>query len=194
MAHREFHGTEHVGAVTYVALLRAVNVAGHQPVAMADLREAVSQLGFADAKTVLQSGNLVCRGAARSRASLERLLEGGFAERLALETDVFVRTAADLDAIVAANPFADAATRAPGHLVVLFLKRAPDDAEVGALRAAVKGRELVHVSGTELLAVYPDGIGRSRLTAALIERTLRTRATGRNWNTILKAQALARKA
>jgi uncharacterized protein (DUF1697 family) len=176
---------------TYIALLRAVNLAGRQPVAMAALRDAAAQVGFPGARTLLQSGNLVCRGVTRSRASLERLFETALAEHLSLETDVFVRTVSELDAVVAANPFPQAAASAPGHLVVGFLKRAPDEADVDALRAAIKGRETVHVAGTEMFAVYPDGIGRSRLTSALIERALRTRVTGRNWNTVLKLRSLA---
>jgi uncharacterized protein (DUF1697 family) len=55
----------------------------------------------------------------------------------------------------------------------------------------MKGREVVHADGSHLYAVYPDGIGRSRLTNAVMDAKLGTRGTGRNWNTILKLAALA---
>ena len=55
----------------------------------------------------------------------------------------------------------------------------------------MKGREVVHADGSHLCAVYPDGIGRSRLTNAVMDAKLGTRGTGRNWNTILKLAALA---
>jgi len=71
------------------------------------------------------------------------------------------------------------------------LRRAPDAKAVKALQAAIQGREVVRASGTHLYIVYPDGVGRSRLTNALIEKKLDTRGTARNWNTVLKLNALA---
>lgn len=174
----------------YVALLRGINVGGHKPVAMADLRRLLAQLGFADVQSVLQSGNLVFRSGAQPSATLERGLETEAAGRLALRTDVFVRSAREWRAIIARNPFGEAAEHDPGHLVVQFLKRAPQAGAVEALKAAIVGREVVHAAGRQVYIVYPDGIGRSRLTGALIEAKLGTRSTGRNWNTVLKLGAL----
>ena len=71
------------------------------------------------------------------------------------------------------------------------LKDAPDAADVKALQAAVKDREVIRADGRQAYIVYPDGIGRSRLTSALIEKKLGTRGTGRNWNTVVKLNALA---
>src|SRR5437899_292547 len=60
---------------TYLALLRAINVGGHQQVAMADLRDLLRQLGFRDPRSLLQTGNLVFGGQTRTTAALERRLE-----------------------------------------------------------------------------------------------------------------------
>ncbi len=173
-----------------MALLRAVNLPGHQPVAMAGLRELPTGLGLADARTLLQSGNLVFRSAGRAPAQLETLLEAEAEKRLGLRTDFFVRTAKEWQALVAANPFPAEAQDDPGHLLVVFLKDAPTPAAVEALRAAIVGRERVEAVGRQAYFVYPDGVGRSRLTTALIEKKLGTRGTGRNWNTVLKLHAL----
>jgi uncharacterized protein (DUF1697 family) len=175
---------------TYVALLRAVNMAGHKLVAMADLRALLSQLGFADPRSLLQSGNLVFRAAVRPNTQLERLLETETEKRLGIETDFFVRSGPEWKALVAHNPFGEAARRDPAHLAVQFLKDAPAAKSVAELRAAIRGREFVRAKGRELYAVYPDGFGRTRLTNALIERKLGTRTTGRNWNTVLKLAAM----
>jgi uncharacterized protein (DUF1697 family) len=177
---------------THVALLRAVNLAGHNKVGMADLRALLEGLGFADARSLLQSGNLVFTGGARPAAKLEALLEGAARKTLKLDTDFFVRTASELAAVVAGNPFPAEAQRDPGHLVVVFLKDAPDGKAVAALQAAIPGREVVRGGARHLYAVYPDGIGRSKLTAALIDRKLGTRGTARNWNTVLKLAALTK--
>jgi uncharacterized protein (DUF1697 family) len=175
---------------SYIALLRAVNVAGHRPVAMEDLRALLAQLGLADARALLQSGNLVFSATARPAVQLERLLEAETKKRLGLETDFFVRTAKEWRALVDANPFRAEARRDPAHMLVLFLRDATSATKVAALRAAITGRERVQAPGRELYAVYPDGVGRSRLTSALVEKALGTRATGRNWNTVLKLAAL----
>lgn len=173
-----------------IALLRAINVGGHKQVAMADLRDFLTQLGFGDARSLLQSGNLVFRSNTRSGAALERTLETEAAKRLGLETDFFVRSAAEWQTIVARNPFPEEAERDPGHLVAMILKGAPAAHEVKALQDAIPGRERVRADGRVAYVVYPDGIGRSRLTTALVEKKLGTRSTGRNWNTVLKLAAL----
>jgi len=176
---------------TYVALLRAVNLAGLNRVSMSDLRDLLAALGMPDAKTLLQSGNVVFRSSVSAAEKVERLLEDGAAKRLDLSTDFFVRSAAELNGVIAANPFPEEAKKDPGHLLVTFLKAAPARAAVAELQAAIKGREVVRAKGREAFITYPDGIGRSRLTTALIEQKLGTRATARNWNTVLKLAALA---
>jgi uncharacterized protein (DUF1697 family) len=176
----------------YVALLRGINVGGHKQVSMADLRDFLRQLGLTEVRSLLQSGNLVFRSAARTGAHLERLLEAEAGKRLDLQTDFFVRTAEEWKAVVAHNPFRKEAERDPGHLVVMFLKDAPDVKDVEALQAAITGSEVVRAQGRHAYIVYPSGIGRSRLTNTLIEKKLGTRGTGRNWNTVLKLGALAK--
>lgn len=176
---------------TYIGLLRAVNLPGHNKVGMADLRELLAGLGMRDARSLLQSGNLVFRSDVRTSTAVERLLEDAAAKRLGLETDFFVRSADDWRAIVAGNPFPREAARDPGHLLVVLLKGAPDREAVKALQGAITGREVVRAGGRHAYVVYPDGVGRSRLTSALLERKLGTRGTGRNWNTVLKLGALA---
>ena len=176
---------------THLALLRGINLGSHKQVAMADLRDLLTGLGFTDARSLLQSGNLVFRGGNCTGARLERLLEAEAKKRLALETDFFVRTAQEWKAIASRNPFRAEAERDPGRLLVLLLKDAPETADVRALEAAITGREVVRADGAHAYIVYPDGIGRSRLTHTLIERKLGTRGTARNWNTVLKLAALA---
>jgi uncharacterized protein (DUF1697 family) len=173
---------------TYVALLRAVNLAGKNLVPMASLRTLFEDLGFARVRTLLQSGNVVFD--ADPGPALEETLEKATHERLGVRTDFFVRGAAEWSAILARNPFPDEARRDPSHLVVMCLKAAPVKGAVEALRAAIKGNERVAVEGRQAYLVYPDGIGRSKLTVALVEGKLGTRGTGRNWSTMEKLAAM----
>jgi uncharacterized protein (DUF1697 family) len=172
-----------------IALLRGVNVGGHSQVAMTDLRAMVIGLGLAEPRTLLQSGNLVFRSDAPAEA-LEHKLEDATAERFGFKVTYFVRDAAQWSGIIAANPFPDEAKADPGHLLVQFLRTAPDAAAVAALQAAIGGPEIVRAHGRHAYIIYPDGIGRSRLTGPMVEAKLGL-ATGRNWNTVLKLAALA---
>jgi uncharacterized protein (DUF1697 family) len=176
----------------HVALLRGINVGGHNMVAMSDLRDLFGVLGLTGATSLLQSGNLVFQSDHLTGAALEHLLEVETAKRLKVSTDYFIRGAAECKKIVARNPFPEAAAKDPGHLVVIFLKSAPPAKNVAALRAAIQGPEIIHGDGKQLYVVYPAGIGRSKLTVALIEKKLGSRGTGRNWNTVLKLAELCR--
>lgn len=176
---------------TWIALLRAVNVGGSAAIAMADLRALASDLGFGDPRTVLHSGNLVFSSDETDAASLEALIERGIADRLGLPSDILARSLGEWTRLIAGNPFAEQAARDPSHLVIMALKAEPAAADIDALRASIKGRERISAAGRHLYAVYPDGIGRSKLTAKVIEAALRTRGTARNWNTVLKLAAQA---
>ncbi len=178
--------------MTHIALLRAVNVGGRNQIAMPDLCRVFADAGFGGARSLLQSGNVVFDGGARPGEELERLLEARTAKLLKLEIDYLVRTAEELREIVERNPFRREAADDPSHLLVMFLKKAPGSADVKALQAAVKGPESVRALGKQAYITYPAGIGRSKLTTALIETKLGARGTGRNWNTVLKLLALCR--
>jgi len=175
----------------HIALLRGVNVGGHHPVAMSDLRDLLTGLGFDDARSMLQSGNLVFRSDTQAGADLELLLEAEAEKRIGLHADFIIRSAKEWKEVVARNPFRKEAERDPSHLVVMFLKAAPNAKDVKAVQAQIAGPEIIHGDGKHLYIVYPAGIGKSRLTNAIIEKKLGIRGTARNWNTVLKLAALA---
>jgi uncharacterized protein (DUF1697 family) len=174
----------------YAGLLRAVNLPGHNAISMAALAAFLGELGLEDARTLLQSGNFVARAADRDAAALERRLEREAASRLELTTEFHVRTPSDWSGLIAANPFQPEARNDPARLAVLFMKAAPSRAAVKKLEAAIPGREVIRASGRHLYAYYPDGMGRSKLSTALIARHLGASGTARNWNTVMRLQAL----
>jgi|SRR5579864_4446980 len=174
----------------YVALLRGINVGGNKQVAMSDLRDLLGTLGFTGARSLLQSGNLIFQSGRQTGAKLERLLEVETEKRLGVSVDYIVRTSDEWKSAITRNPFPDEAERDPSHLLVMFLKQAPGEKDMQALRSAIKGPEVVRSDGNHVYVVYPAGIGRSKLTLTLIEKKLGARGTGRNWNTILKIAAL----
>lgn len=180
-----------VPLTTHIALLRGINVGGHRSVGMTDLRDFLAELGLEDARSLLQSGNLVFTSKVRTGAELERFLESEAHDRLSLEVDFIVRTPDEWKGIIRQNPFRKEAERDPGHLVVMFLKSAPEVDDMVALQAEIRGPEVVRAKGKQAYIYYPNGQGRSKLTHSILEKRL-GRGTGRNWNTVLKLGIMAK--
>ena len=169
----------------HIALLRGVNMGGHKLVAMSDIVALATELGLKDARTLLQSGNLVF-SSGKSAQTLEILLAKALHDRLGLSTQVMIRSQAEWENIVAGNPFPDEARGDPSHLAALFLKDKPVSKKLADLKSCIVGREYFEARDRVLYVYYPDGQGSSKFTVAVIDRKLGTVATGRNWNTVLK--------
>ena len=171
----------------YAALMRAVNVGGQGALPMAQVRAMLAELGFDDPQTLLASGNALV-GSTLTPAEIERAFEAGIEKTFAFKTDVLVRDADQLTAIVAANPFPDVARDRPSTFIVYFL-RGEVDGDLDDLKPfCVFGEEIAAGPGC-LYLCYPEGSGTSKLSGAAIERKLKVRGTGRNWNTVGKLLA-----
>ena len=164
---------------THVALLRAVNVGGVK-VAMADLRELALGLGWSDVETYLNSGNLLFTSDEDPAAAGARL-EDALAERYASEVPVMVRTPAELADVLERQPFRGERYD-ERRLQVGFLSGVPAP---GAFdRLGHPGPEEGVVDGREAFLFSPDGMGRSKLTTAVLERALGVKVTVRGVRTV----------
>lgn len=163
-----------------VALLRGINL-GKRQVKMAELRAIVEGAGYEDVSTLLASGNLVL-SAKEKGAKLETALEELILDGLGLKTDVFVRDAAQIAAIIAANPFKAFTKTAPTFMVVNFMRTSASAAEMGAMqRSSLTGEEIAQ--GKNCLYIkFPHGQGPSKLKLPRL-------GSARNWNTVLKLAA-----
>jgi len=177
--------------MVYIALLRGINLAGRNQVAMVQLGRMFQRLGFSDARTMLQSGNVVFSASGKTAPQLEALLESETQKRFKLVVKCFVRTAKHLKAVIRSNPFGREAREAPSYLHVFFFKATPSPQDIEQLRKAIPGRETINVDGKTAYVMYPEGMGRSKLGSSVIERHLKTSATARNWNTITKLVGIA---
>lgn len=165
---------------SYVALLRAVNVGGTGKLPMADLRSMCSELGFARVETYIASGNVVFTSkssAARVKADLEaRLLD--YAGKC---VGVVVRTASEMQAVLAANPFPKAP---PNYTYAIFLDEPPPS---DALEHAVGVKhEEMRLGAREIYVYYASGMGKSKLRIPAAKS-----GTARNMNTVAKLTLMA---
>lgn len=178
----------------YVSMLRGVNVGGSGLVKMEALREAYESIGLADVRTLLQSGNVLFRSGLTDRERLVKRIMQEIERRFDLQVEVVLRTLAEVASIVERGPVLS--PRADkSKLLVMFLSAVPDAAAQAALRKWHKDKELkelLELRGPEIYLYYPEGVGRSKLTGAVIESKLDTAGTARNWNTLLKLVEVGR--
>lgn len=168
----------------YIALLRGVNVGGNT-LKMDRLRALCSDLGLRKVQTYLQSGNIVFEGegsASHWAGALERKLSG----ESRLPVSVLVKTAVEMDGVVAANPFLKEQGLDPSKLHVTFLNRAASRTALDRLRAIDAGPDRFHSGVREIYLHCPNGYGQTKLSNNVIEKLLSLRATTRNWNTVQK--------
>jgi uncharacterized protein (DUF1697 family) len=173
----------------HVALLRGVNLGGNKGVPMAALKAVAEGLSLGGPRTLLQSGNLVFSSQGRKPEALEGALEQAIRAEIGVATQVCVRTAAQWNALVEANPFPEAARDDPAHLLLMAFKTPPRPGGPNALAEVYHGPERIALALHHAYVFYPDGVGRSKLTPALLGRHL-GQGTARNWNTVLKLQAM----
>ena len=145
---------------THVALLRGINLGGHNKVAMADLREVVSSLGHGDVATYIQSGNVLFTTGETDTAKLAAALEAAIAERTGVRCRVLVLSRADLSQIARDNPYQDEPNLRAVHVV--FLPAEPTPEMIASVaeaqdQAARKGsRDTARYAGRALFLHTPE--------------------------------------
>jgi uncharacterized protein (DUF1697 family) len=174
-----------------ISLLRAVNVAGHNMVKMDALRELYESLGLRGAQTYLQSGNVVFRTDTKDLVRLQKRIEDAIEKSFGFRTGVMLRSSAELKDVIRRNPFAKRSGIEPNKLVVSFLTSEPDAESKEKIVQLKVGPEELHLDGRELYIYYASGMGKSKLTPAILERALKVSGTARNWNTVNKLLEMA---
>lgn len=174
----------------WVAMVRSVNVGGRNRLPMADFRAVLTDLGFDSVRTYLQSGNAVF-GASGSARTVARSIEDRLTSDFGLQVPVLVRSARQLDAVVAATPYA-AFVSEPTTVHVTFLSTRPAAGAERALseRSGTFGDDHFEVIGTEVHLHCPGGYGETKLTNTYLERALGVAATTRNWKSVLALASL----
>ena len=196
--------------ITFISMLRGVNVGGHNMIKMDELRGLYQSLGLQQPQTYVQSGNVVFRAKEQNVAQLGTRIGDAIERKLGFRPGVILRTASQMKDVIARNPFARREDIEPGKLIVMFLGSDPDpamrDAVSALLQPAAGGRSLtanrarkaqrtttgeeLWMDGSEVFIYFPDGMGRSKLVP-LLERALKKSGTARNWNTVTKLLEMA---
>lgn len=171
----------------YAALLRAINVGGHV-VKMDRLRALFEEIGFDDVETVIASGNVLFSSSARNPPSLEEKIERHLESALGYAVTTFIRTPAEMDAVVAFDPFPGLVEN--GHtLSVAFLKEHPGRQVAERLRGMRTDYDELRVEGRELYWLARGRTSDSKVWRTPMEKVLGGPATSRNVTTVRKLAA-----
>ncbi|WP_436774505.1 DUF1697 domain-containing protein [Yinghuangia sp. YIM S09857] len=171
----------------YVALLRGINVGGHNKVPMAELRALLADIGYIDAKTLLQSGNAVFTAPTTPTDKVAKAVEAALAAKYGTDIAVMVRTADEIQAVVDANPLD---VGHPSQFLVVFYADPFDRTQLEGFDPGVHAPEEMAFSEREIYYNFPKGMRDAKLPL-VVERRLKVRGTGRNWATVTKLLALA---
>jgi uncharacterized protein (DUF1697 family) len=172
----------------YIALLRGVNVGRAKRVAMADLRKLIEDLGYADVRSILNSGNVVFSAGRVSPAAAAHAIEEALVLKLGVAARVMVLDAGELAEIIAENPLLPVATD-HSRLLVFIVSDQALLASVEPLCALDWGAGALAVGKHAVYAWCPDGVLESAAAAALVKQ-LGDATTSRNWSTLGKLHAL----
>jgi uncharacterized protein (DUF1697 family) len=173
--------------VTYVALIRGINVGGHQQIKMEELREAFRALGFGDVGTVLASGNVLFDAPKTGRPTLAAKVREGLREAFGGEMDVIIRTRREVAELVDSEPFRDVLVGPQTRLYVTFLAEEAGSGLTIPYESPEQDFKILSVAGGNVCSVLT--LSPTRGTTDLmkfIEREFGRRITTRSWNTVLK--------
>ena len=173
---------------TVIALLRGINVGGHNKLPMAQLREIAASIGLADVQTYIQSGNLV-GSTDGDPSAVGPVLAQAITSTTGLTVPVIVRTGDEWAALVSANPFA--AVVEPGRHVHVICLPAPASDSLHGFDTSGFAPEECAVVGSEIYLHLPHGLGRSKLVIAVNRYPDAAAGTARNWNTVQQLAELA---
>lgn len=169
---------------TLIALLRGINVGGNNKLPMKDLSALLTGMGLRDVQTYIQSGNVVFRCDAKSKATLAAKITAAIMTQHGFAPHVLLLDAAELKKAMANNPYPEAEVE-PKSLHLFFLDEVPQHPDLKSLDTIKADSERYMLAGKVFYLRAPDGIGNSKL-AARAEKLLGVSATARNWNTVCK--------
>ncbi|WP_276169127.1 DUF1697 domain-containing protein [Zobellia alginiliquefaciens] len=171
---------------TYIALLRGINVSGKKKVPMAELRNMLTNMGFLNVKTYIQSGNVVFESQEESTAKLATSITKNIQITFGFEVPVLVKTRANLEKIFNDNPYTNAEAIAQKQVYFVLLKNPPELEFVEAFSSEEYVNEEFKITNSCVYLFCKTGYGKAKLNNNLVERKLKVESTTRNHATMVK--------
>jgi uncharacterized protein (DUF1697 family) len=170
----------------HISFLRGVNMTGHNKMKMADLAALYQNLGFRDAVTFIQSGNVVFSSVDDfSVPDLLQKIEKGIKEKFGYDVPVMIRSVDELKSLIPVNPYLSEKDFDPSKMAVVFLHDKASVDQIGKVKDFDYPPDKFTVNGSEIFIFCPNGFGRTKLYTNFFEKKMGVTGTARNWNTVL---------
>jgi uncharacterized protein (DUF1697 family) len=178
--------------VTYVALLRGINVSGNKNIRMQELITIFKSLGFKDVKTYVQSGNVIFNSTKKNKNELRSIILEKIEHVFGFPITVLLRTLHELQRIIAINPFLKDKNVDTGKLHITFLSDTPSESALNQVKEMHDKQDEFVISAQEIYLHCPKGYGRTRFSNNYFEKKLGVTATTRNWKTVIQLVEIAK--
>lgn len=171
----------------YIGFLRGINVGGHH-VAMAQLRDELTSIGFTDVATLINSGNVVVVDDSRRKPStVEKAIEAHLRDWLGYDVATFLRTPTEVAAVAECPPYEELPMNGTVH--VQFLKAAPTAAVQRKVVACAAGDDRLAFVGRELYWWCPSRMTDSPVDMGAVAKLIGEPSTSRNITTVRRLAA-----
>jgi uncharacterized protein (DUF1697 family) len=169
----------------FISFLRGVNMTGHNIIKMTDLADLYRKLGFKDAETYIQSGNVIFssdRGSKESELVLN--IEKGILDKFNYIVPVMLRTNQELADLFNTNPFLEEPDFDPSKMAVIFLHEEPSDNQLQKVADVDYPPDKFKIIGREIFTYCPNGFGKTKIYTNFFEKKMGVTGTARNWKTV----------
>jgi uncharacterized protein (DUF1697 family) len=167
---------------------------GHNSIKMTDLVLLYTNLGFRDAKTFIQSGNVIFSSKAdKTESSISASIEKDILEKYNYTIPVMIRTSRELSDLLSANPFLGEIKFDPAKMAVIFLHEEPSADQLKKVKDINYPPDKFKIIDREIFIYCPNGFGRTKLYTNFFEKKMGVKGTARNWKTITTILAIAEK-
>ncbi|HMB99603.1 MAG TPA: DUF1697 domain-containing protein [Flavobacteriaceae bacterium] len=173
---------------TYIVLLKGINVGGHKKVPMAELRTLLSKSGFQNVQTYIQSGNVILQSSEKNIQNVENIIQNAILDYFEFEVSVLVKTRQELQRIFDDSPFSEEKKKAS---YFMMLHDTPNDELVKIASEKIYEGEEYKIINNCIYFFCAKGYGQAKFNMNFFERKLKTFATARNYNTMVKLLSLS---
>ena len=174
-------------------MLRGINMTGHNTIKMTRLADMFRQLGYADAETYIQSGNIVFTSHNGDIDDVSSGIRKAILSEFNLNIAVIIRTSDEMKKIISVNPFLKEPGFDPSKMAVLFLELKPSDEQVLKVAGIDYPPDKFQINGGEIYVYCPNGFGKTKIYTNFFETKMKVTGTARNWRTVNKLLEMAEK-
>jgi uncharacterized protein (DUF1697 family) len=158
---------------------------GHNSMKMTGLSNMFKDLGFNDAETYIQSGNVIFSdNSDTSQSEIALNVEKSISDRYKYKIPAMIRTVQEMRNLIPVNPYLQEESFDPSKMAVMFLHEEATDEQIYKVAHIRYPPDKFKINGSEIFIYCPNGFGKTKLYTNFFEKKMGVTGTARNWKTI----------